>query len=60
MSALGLIDHMNRMQEAAGLACSYVDGMSKDDFLADKKTQHAVLLNILVLGRSCRVPAEGA
>ncbi len=60
MSRLALIDHLNHMQDAAAFARSYVDGVSQADFLADKKTQHAVLLNVLVLGRSRSEPAEGA
>ena len=38
------------MIEATRLACSYVEGMGKDDFLGDKRTQQAVILNIIVIG----------
>lgn len=31
-------------------AQSYVEGMAKEDFLADSKTQDAVILKLLVLG----------
>jgi uncharacterized protein with HEPN domain len=52
MSANRLVDYLGHMQEAAYLACSYVDGISKEDFLADKRTQQAVILNIIVLGEA--------
>ncbi len=45
-----LLDYLDHMQEAASQACLYVEGLSKDDFLADKRTQQAVILNIVVLG----------
>jgi uncharacterized protein with HEPN domain len=47
------------MQEAATLACGYVDGLSAAEFLADKKTRQAVMMNLVVLGRSRHQGAEG-
>ncbi len=32
-------DYLEHMLDAIRLARSYVDGLSKEDFLADKKTQ---------------------
>ena len=46
------IDYLDHMLEATTLARSYVEGLDKDDFLADKKTQQAVILNILVIGEA--------
>ena len=46
-SAGELIDHM---AEAAGQAVTYVEGLSKEDFLTDKRTQQAVILNLIILG----------
>jgi uncharacterized protein with HEPN domain len=43
-------DCLDHMLEAAGLACSYVEGMAREDFDADKRTQQAVILNLIVLG----------
>jgi uncharacterized protein with HEPN domain len=40
------------MAEAAGLACSYVKDMSKAGFLNDKRTQQAVILNLVILGEA--------
>lgn len=48
-AASELLDHI---REAAGQAISYVEGLAKDDFLADKRTQQAVILNIVILGEA--------
>lgn len=45
-------DYLGHMLEAFKLARSYVAGMNKAQFLADRKTQQAVILNILVLGEA--------
>ena len=45
-----LIDYLGHMLQAARLAYSYVEGLGKDDFLADTRTQQAVILNIVVIG----------
>lgn len=46
------LDYVEHMVEAIHLVRSYVEGMSREDFIADKKTQQAVILNILVLGEA--------
>lgn len=43
-------DYLDHMLEAVRLARGFADGLSKDTFLTDKKTQQAVILNILVIG----------
>ncbi|MDD2743942.1 MAG: DUF86 domain-containing protein [Rhodocyclaceae bacterium] len=45
-------DYIEHMIEALHLVRSYVEGMTREDFSADKKTQQAVILNILVLGEA--------
>jgi uncharacterized protein with HEPN domain len=40
------------MREAAGQALVYTEGMAKEDFLADKRTQQAVILNLIILGEA--------
>ena len=52
MSKNGLNDYVGHIIEAAQLACVYIDGLSKDDFLADKRTQQAVIPNIVVIGEA--------
>lgn len=41
---------LDQMQEAASQALAYVEGMDKTAFVADKRTQQAVVLNLLVIG----------
>ncbi len=41
---------LDQMQEAASQALAYVEGMDKAGFAADKRTQQAVVLNLLVIG----------
>ena len=41
---------LEQMHEAASQALAYVDGMDTDGFVADKRTQQAVVLNLLVIG----------
>lgn len=36
------------MEEAAPQACGYVEGMELDDFLRDKRTQQALILNLVI------------
>ncbi|MEQ6340119.1 MAG: DUF86 domain-containing protein [Gammaproteobacteria bacterium] len=47
-----LPDYLDHMIEAAQQACSYVEGMDKEDFLADKRTQQAVILNLVIIGEA--------
>ncbi len=41
---------LDQILEAARLGCRYVEGYEKADFIADKRTQQAVVLNIRVIG----------
>ena len=50
MSPNRLTDYLEHMQEAARLACYYVEGLAKEDFLEDKRTQQAVILNLILIG----------
>ncbi len=47
-----LLDYLRHIQEAVQLARSYVEGLSKDDFLADNRTQQAVILNFVIIGEA--------
>ncbi len=47
-----LSDYLDHMLNAIKLALSYVEGLEKEEFLDDNKTQQAVVLNILVLGEA--------
>ncbi len=46
------LDYVEHMVEAIRLIQSYVEGMSREEFLADKKTQQAVVMNVLILGEA--------
>ncbi len=43
---------IDQMRLAPVRALSYVDGQDKDQFLADTRTQEAVVLNLLVIGET--------
>ena len=47
-----LDDYLQHIHEAAALILEYTTGMSKDTFLGDRKTQQAVLMNLMVLGEA--------
>ena len=44
--------HLQFMLKSVELALSYVDGCTRQDFLSDKRTQQAVILNLLHLGEA--------
>jgi uncharacterized protein with HEPN domain len=41
---------LQRMLSATGQARRYIEGMTRTDFLADPKTQDAVIMKLLVIG----------
>ena len=43
-------EYLEHIAEAAALILEYTTGMSKDDFVKDRKTQQAVLMNIMKIG----------
>lgn len=47
-----LDDYLRHIEEAALLACSYVSGMDKTTFFQDKRTQQAVIYNIMIIGEA--------
>ena len=49
---LPLPDYIDHMQQAAADACSFVEGLGKDDFLADKRTQQAVIMSFVIIGEA--------
>lgn len=50
MTANRLPDYLDHMLEAATLACTYVQGLTREEFLLDRKTQQAVILNLILIG----------
>ena len=45
-----LPEYLAQMRQAAGDALQFVDGMKKLEFLADKRTQQAVIMSLVILG----------
>jgi uncharacterized protein with HEPN domain len=47
-----LPDYLLHMQQAAVDARSFVEGLSKAEFLTDKRTQHAVIMSLVIIGEA--------
>lgn len=47
-----LATYLSYIRESATQARAYVDGLSKEDFLEDRRTQQAVILNLLIMGEA--------
>ena len=54
-----LPDYVDHIQQAAGDVCSFVQGLAKDDFLADKRTQQAVIMSLMIIGEAATKAMEG-
>lgn len=40
------------MRQAAADACDFIDGLSKDEFMSDKRTQQAVIMSLVIIGEA--------
>ena len=47
-----LADYLDHMRMAAEDVSRFVEGMSKEDFLADKRTQQAAVMNLVIIGEA--------
>jgi uncharacterized protein with HEPN domain len=52
MSEHRLPDYLDHMQQAATDACGFVEGLTKEDFLEDKRTQQAVIMSLIIIGEA--------
>jgi uncharacterized protein with HEPN domain len=52
VNGLRLPDYIGHIRQAANDALAFVDDMSKDNFLQDKRTQHAVVMSLIVIGEA--------
>jgi uncharacterized protein with HEPN domain len=52
MSESRLPDYLRHMRQAATDAVGFIEGMSQTKFLADKRTQQAVVMRLIVLGEA--------
>jgi len=44
-----LPDYFDHIQQVAADACGFVEGLAKEDFLADKRTQQAVIMSLIII-----------
>ena len=54
-----LPDYLDHIRQAATDACSFIKGLSKEDFLADKRTQQAVIMSLIVIGEAATKVMDG-
>lgn len=54
-----LADYLDHMRQAATDACNFVEGLSKEDFLADRRTQQAVIMSLIVIGEAATKVMDG-
>jgi uncharacterized protein with HEPN domain len=59
MSVNRLSDYLDHMQQAATDACSFVEGLVKEDFLEDKRTQQAVIMSLIIIGEAATKVIDG-
>lgn len=52
MSDSRLRDYLGHIQQAAADARGFVEGLAKDDFLTDKRTQQAVIMSLIIIGEA--------
>lgn len=54
-----LPDYLDHIQQAATDACGFIDGLAKNDFLGDKRTQQAVIMSLIVIGEAATKVMDG-
>ena len=54
-----LPDYLDHIQQAAADACSFAQGLIKDDFLADKRTQQAIIMSLIIIGEAATKVMDG-
>ncbi|MCL2717017.1 MAG: DUF86 domain-containing protein [Alphaproteobacteria bacterium] len=50
MSEKPLLDYIEHIQKAATDACSFVEGITKAEFLEDRRSQQAVIMCLVIIG----------
>ncbi len=45
-------DYVDHILQAATEACSFIEGLSKEDFLSDRRTQNAVIMSLVIVGEA--------
>ena len=59
MSENRVPDYIDHIQQAATDVCSFVEGLGKADFPADKRTQQAVTMSLIIIGEAATKVMEG-
>ena len=59
MSESRLADYIDHMRQAATDACGFVEGLAKENFLADKRTQQAVIMSLIIIGEAATKVMDG-
>jgi len=54
-----LADYLEHLHQAAVDARSFVDGMPKEAFLNDKRTQRAVIMSLIIIGEAATKVMDG-
>ena len=54
-----LTDYLHHMEQAATDACGFVEGLAKEDFLEDKRTQQAVIMSLIIIGEAVTKVMDG-
>lgn len=54
-----LSDYLDHIHEAATDARGFVDGLTREDFLADKRTQQAVIMSLIIVGEAATKIMDG-
>jgi uncharacterized protein with HEPN domain len=50
MSGNSLPNYLDHMRQAATDALSFVEGLSKDEFIRDKRSQQTVVMSLIIIG----------
>ncbi|MBL8355797.1 MAG: DUF86 domain-containing protein [Delftia acidovorans] len=54
-----LPDYLDHIQQAAIDARSFVEGLTKEDFFADKRSQQAVIMSFIIIGEAATKEMDG-
>ena len=54
-----LPDYLDPIQQAANDARGFMEGLDKEDFLADRRTQQAVIMSLIIIGEAATKIMDG-
>lgn len=52
MTTNRLEDYLSHIRQAATDAITFVEGLSKEEFLEDRRTQQAVIMSLIIIGEA--------